>query len=92
MSKRRGRLEIIHDLLNAINSKGGKIKPTHLLYKSNLSHSKMMQYIKELTDNGMITDEADGDKKMYLITDRGIEYLNEFQKMRRFSESFGLEN
>ena len=52
MSKRRSRVQIIFDILNAIKRKGGTIKPTHLLYKSNLSHSltdKGYTYLAEFT-------------------------------------------
>ncbi len=48
MIERRNKLEIIKDILNVIYEKNGKIKPTHLLYKSNLSHAKMKIYLNEL--------------------------------------------
>jgi len=90
MTNRRSRLEIVFDLLNSIREKGGTIKPTHLLYKSNLSHKKMMEYIAELSEKGFITEKERDDKKVFALTDKGDEYINEFQKMKRFSESFGL--
>ena len=48
MDKKRTRLEIIRDILEVIKTKSGKITPTHILYKSNLSYSMMEQYIKEM--------------------------------------------
>jgi predicted transcriptional regulator len=90
MTNRRSRLEIVFDLLNSIREKGGTIKPTHLLYKSNLSHKKMMEYIGELKDKGFIAEKERDEKKVFSLTDKGDEYINEFQRMKRFSESFGL--
>lgn len=90
MIVRRTKIEIIHDILKAIQDKGGMIKPTHLLYKSNLSHNKMMEYINELKKKNMIEEKSDGKNRFYLITDNGIRYINEFKKIKEFSETFGL--
>ena len=90
MSARRTKIEIIHDILNAIQKKGGKIKPTHLLYKSNLSYKKMLEYIGELLHKGMVGEEEVKGKKMYTITDKGLNYIQEFKKIKEFSDSFGL--
>ena len=89
-TKRRGKLEIIHDMLNSIQIKGGKIKPTHLLYKSNLSHSKMKEYLEELMAKEMIGEIEEKGKKMFVIQDKGHEFLQEFERIREFSDSFGL--
>ena len=89
-SKRRGKLEIIHDMLNSIQLKGGKIKPTHLLYKSNLSHSKMKEYLDELIGKGMVDEIEEKGKKMFIITDKGNNFLLEFGRIKEFSDSFGL--
>jgi len=88
--KRRGKLEIINDMLKSIQNKGGKIKPTHLLYKSNLSHSKMKEYLTELIGKKMIEETLDKDKKMFVITQKGYEFLSEFERIKEFSDSFGL--
>ena len=90
MVNRRSRLEIIYDLLRSIHVKGGLIKPTHLLYKSNLSHKKMVEYTSELMEKGFMEEQVVSRKKVYVITEKGIEYVNEFIRMKQFSESFGL--
>lgn len=89
-SKRRGKLEIINDMLRSIQNKGGKIKPTHLLYKSNLSHSKMKEYLKELESKGMIQEVEADEKKMITITEKGYQFLQEFERIKTFSDSFGI--
>ncbi len=90
MSKRRTKIEIINDILGAIQKKGGKIKPTHLLYKSNLSYKKMLEYVNELIKKGMMGEAEVKGKRMYSITDKGADYIQEFKKIKEFSDSFGL--
>jgi predicted transcriptional regulator len=90
MTNRRSRLEIIYDLLKSIMDKGGAIKPTHLLYKSNLSHNKLIEYTSELMEKGFMEERQKDGKKIYALTDKGAEYVTEFVRMKRFSESFGL--
>jgi len=87
---RRTKIEIINDILGAIQQKGGKIKPTHLLYKSNLSYKKMLEYVNELITKEMVKEDAFKGKKVYTITDKGISYIQEFKKIKEFSDSFGL--
>lgn len=88
--KRRGKLEIIADILKSIQDKEGKIKPTHLLYKSNLSHAKLKEYVDILLKKGMIEEQSVKNKKMFLMKDRGYKFLLEFERIKEFSDSFGL--
>ncbi|HLD15898.1 MAG TPA: winged helix-turn-helix domain-containing protein [Candidatus Nanoarchaeia archaeon] len=91
MNEKRDKIQIIFDILTAIQKKGGKIKPTHLLYKANLSHQRMKKYLSELLDKKMIEeiDEKDGNK-FYIITQKGNQFIAEFDKIKQFTESFGL--
>ncbi|MBI4150656.1 hypothetical protein HY492_00870 [Candidatus Woesearchaeota archaeon] len=88
--ERRSQLEIVYDMLKAIQDKGGKIKPTHLLYKSNLSHKRMKGYVEDLEKKGFMTSEAAGEKNMYVITEKGLKFLQEYQKVKEFTDAFGL--
>jgi predicted transcriptional regulator len=90
MSERRSQLEIVHDILQAIMDKGGKIKPTHLLYKSNLSHQRMMKYIEELMQKNLMTVTNEKDKSFYILTDQGNDFLNNYRKIKEFTDAFGL--
>lgn len=89
-AKRRGRLEIIADILRSIQNSGGKIKPTHLLYKSNLSHTKLKEYVDMLVERGMIEEKEIKRKKMILMKEQGYKFLLEFDRIKEFSDSFGL--
>ncbi len=88
--KRRGKLEIIADILRSIQTKQGKIKPTHLLYKSNLSHAKLKEYIDMLIKKGMIEERLVKGRKMFFIKENGHKFLLEFERVKEFSDSFGL--
>ena len=90
MNLRRTKLEIINDILSSIQNKNGKIKPTHLLYKSNLSHKKMLEYLNELIKKDLVKEELVGNSRYYCITKNGYRYLTEFKHIKEFSESFGL--
>jgi predicted transcriptional regulator len=96
MNKKRTRLEVIKDILEVIKSRNGKIKPTHILYKSNLSYAMMENYLAELKEKGFIVEfdmgrGRNGNSKSYKITDKGIEYLNKYSLVADFTESFGLD-
>ena len=90
MSKRRDRLQVIHDILRVIKEKSGKIKPTHILYKSNLSHQMMEEYLNELIEKDFIIEQKEKKGKVYSITKKGKKYLEEYKLIINFSESFGL--
>ena len=57
MATRRSRLELVFDILSAIQNKGGLIKPTHLMYKSNLSHKLLNNYLDELLGKELVVVE-----------------------------------
>jgi len=91
MGERRDRMDIIGDILKAIQDKGGIIKPTHLLYKSNLSHEGMKRYIGELMEKEMIMEDADKKKnKMFSITDKGLKFIQDYRQVKEFQKSFGF--
>ncbi len=91
MSKKRDRLQIIYDILIAIRDKNGKIKPTHILYKSNLSHQMMEEYLAELIEKKFIIQSSGKNGKTYSLTPRGFAYLEKYQLIINFTQSFGLD-
>jgi predicted transcriptional regulator len=92
MEKKRNRLEIIRDILNVIRNRNGKIKPTHILYKSNLSHQMMTEYLDELKEKGFITEMKTKQGRTYIITEKGINYINQYSLVVDFANSFGLDS
>lgn len=91
MNKKRNKLEIIRDILKVIKEKNGRIKPTHILYKSNLSYQMMEEYLNELIEKKLIMEKKLNNGKTYLITQNGLDYLNQYGLISDFITSFGLD-
>ncbi|MFH0870325.1 MAG: winged helix-turn-helix domain-containing protein [archaeon] len=90
MQGKRSRIEIIYDMLLTISNKGGRIKPTHLMYKANLSHNQMKLYLDELMAKNFIEEEAKEERKILIITDKGFAFIQQFNQMKEFEKTFGL--
>ena len=87
---KRTKLDIVYDMLRAIEEKGGKILPTHLLYKSNLSHQRMKLYLDELKQRNLLAETETKGKKVYELTDEGRKFVQNYKQMKQFTEAFGL--
>jgi predicted transcriptional regulator len=89
-SKKRERLEVIRDILNTIRQTR-EIKPTRLLYASNLSPQMFKDYINELIAKEFIKLEiSDNEKKTFSITKKGSDFLQEYKVIENFIDNFGL--
>lgn len=90
MAKKRERLEVIRDILKAIRA-NRQIKPTRLLYSSNLSPQMFKEYINELISKKFISLDVDKkEKKTFSITKKGNDFLEEYKVIENFVENFGL--
>ena len=90
MAKKRERLEIIKDILMAIRE-NRNIKPTRLLYASNLSPQMFKDYINELISKEFINlDIGEKEKKTFSLTKKGNNFLEEYRIIENFVENFGL--
>lgn len=89
-AKKRERLEVIRDILDSI--KGSRqIKPTRLLYASNLSPQMFKEYINELIKKGFMKIDFNKDeKKTFSLTKKGFDFLQEYKVIENFVENFGL--
>jgi len=90
MNKKRTHLEVVHDILTVVKSKHGNVKPTHILYKSNLSHQMMGAYLRELTDKYFIIEQKFERGRTYDITSKGSQFLEGYGLIDQFTISFGL--
>jgi predicted transcriptional regulator len=88
--KQRSVLRINLDILHAIREEGDA-KPTHVLYKANLSHERLVRYLDDLTAKGLIEMRQDGDSRTYRMTSKGVEFLIEMRRAESFVQGFGLD-
>lgn len=90
MTKKRERLNVIKDILYAIKE-NRQIKPTRLLYSSNLSPQMFKEYITELISKKFIKLDIDkNEKKTFSLAIKGQEFLQEYRVIENFIENFGL--
>ena len=87
--KQRSVLRINLDILNAVQQEG-EAKPTHILYKANLSHERMVKYLDDLTAKGLIEAKQDGESRTYSLTTKGVSFLIEMRRAEAFVQGFGL--
>lgn len=86
--KKRDKFEIMYDILFTLLNKNGKMRPTQLMYKSNLSYRMMNQYLDELIEKQLINKIELNNRKYIVLTDKGREFLDKLIKMKNFKETF----
>lgn len=83
-------MDIISDMLKIISLREGKTKPTHLMYKANLSHTQMKMYLDELIEKGLVEKNCVKRVNEICITKKGKEFLVKYIQMKEFENIFGL--
>ena len=86
---KRGKLEIIRDILKIIQN-NSSIKPTPLLRQSNLSSSRFKEYYSELIEKGLINKTNQNNKKSISLTNKGYKFLEKYKTIVMFIDEFEL--
>jgi predicted transcriptional regulator len=86
-SPRRDKFKIYGDLLSALyyTSSAEKIVLTRIQAKVNVPFDRLKTYITEVKDLGLIQGEA-----ALKLTEKGTEYLREYEKILDFMKRMGL--
>jgi len=87
---KRGKLEIIKDILKIIKEKHNSIKVTPLLRQSNLSSKRFTEYFHELIEKGFIKDIKEKDKRYISLTEKGFKFLEKYEAIIEFIDEFDL--
>jgi predicted transcriptional regulator len=75
-------MEMVCDVLKVVS--GGPTKPTHILYKANMSWKVLSSYLDFLTTSGMLDKEdAEGGKRStYRLTLKGRKVLRLYEGLK----------
>ena len=80
-------MEIYNDVLSAMKLElmDGEARPTKIQSKSNLAYDKLMRYLGELEGRAMITQNP------LMITEKGREFLQDYDRIKGFLEEMGVK-
>lgn len=88
---RRNRIDIIESILSLLSNEK-KMKPTHLMYKANLSNIQMKGYLDDLEKKGFVNKKINEKNNFYFtITEQGRKFFLKIKEMKEFESVFGLE-
>jgi len=88
--KYRSQFRIYVDIMRVIQREDNQAKPTRILYGANLSHDRLVKYLEELKTLEVI-QESGSEEKTYSLTQKGIEFMNNFRKVESFAAAFGFK-
>lgn len=92
MNTKRDRVKIIDDILRIISDRQN-IKSTQIMYKANLSHQMLIDYMGEIISKGFITEKIEKKgRKTYALTDKGFGFLRDYQVIRKFFDAYALND
>ena len=90
MIERRTRAEILFDILRIVQQEEGKAKTTRILYGANLSYARLKKHLDYLIQNQFIEKNQKNDSTFFTLTNKGLSFVQEFRKIKRFSDAFGI--
>ncbi len=76
---RRSQMEIYIDILRAVAD--GKKKPTHIMYRANLSWTRLKRYINFLMSQDLLNEEVNEGTTAFSLTQKGKEVIGYFKKI-----------
>jgi predicted transcriptional regulator len=89
-AKYRSQMKIYVDIMRVIQREENRAKPTRILYGANLSYDRLLKHLDELKTLGVIEEVVESDDRFYKLTQKGIEFLNQFRAVERFATAFGF--
>ena len=90
MNSRRTKMQIYIDILKNMQKENGKMRKTHIVYKANLTHSRLKEYLDFLISKEFIEEKNSGRETFFIITEKGIKFLNDINRLRKISDAFGI--
>ncbi len=78
-------MEVKIDILQAISEGAGR--PTHIMYRSNLSWAVMRNFIKIMEEQGLVDSTVVEGRKNFVLTQKGSRVLETYSNVRKQLES-----
>jgi len=78
MSTRRGKLEIMYDILSLCIRPAAK---THIMYQANLSYSQLQKYLEYLLQTNLLETDNTEEKELYTVTEKGMNLIQNYKKL-----------
>lgn len=83
-------MQIYIDILRNLQKSNGSMKRTHIVYKANLTHTRLKEYLDFLLSKEFIEEKTVGKETSFVITPKGIKFLADINKLRKISDAFGV--
>jgi len=88
---KRGKLEIMRDILGIIQENKNLIKSTPLMRKSNLSSARFKEYYNLLLERDLVKEITDkNNDKHIILTEKGFRFLEKYSSIVDFIDEFEL--
>lgn len=87
---KRGKLEIMRDILKIIQDNKNIIKLTPLLRKSNISSSRFKEYYNILLEKEFIGEINKNENRYIIISEKGFRFLEKYKAITDFIDEFEL--
>lgn len=88
---KRGRLEIMRDILSKIQDSHNSIKVTPLIRGANISSVRFKEYFSELLEKDLIKEVVGKNGEKFIsLTDKGFKFLEKYRTIIDFIEEFEL--
>ena len=73
-------MEIYLDILKAVSE--GRQKPTHIMYRANLSWTRLKTHLSFLTGQDLLEESDNKEGTIYLLTSKAKETLGYYKKLQ----------
>jgi predicted transcriptional regulator len=87
---KRGKLEIVRDILKIVQENRNSVKITPLIRQSNMSSERFKEYYNELLEKGFVIETSNRGEKFISLTEKGLRFLDKFRTIVDFIEEFEL--
>jgi len=76
---RRSQFEIYLDILKAVAE--GKQKPTHIMYRANLSWTRLKKYLDFLIVQGLLKETVNESATIFTLTQKGKDVIGYYRRI-----------